>query len=522
MTDYSTPQPVAQPRPLRPLRQLWRNRPMAVGITISITLLVGFTIVRALPRGPATASQALAVMAAGLAVGGIAGLIMRSRWAMMIAPITYIAAIEIGQLNTVGPTVGPIRLDSPFGILALILGRGFHGLVALLPMVLGISLGTMLLARRWAHNAPPNRARPRRIQQVLTAVLAAGLAILAILIVLPASTPAIVMADGRPVPGSIASLEKVNIGGQEQWIMLRGHSVDNPVVLYLSGGPGQSDLSYSRVYFEALSRDFVVVSSDERGTGKSYAALDPAETLTLEQAIANTAELTNYLRDRFGEKKIYLMGESWGSLLGVLTVQQHPDLYHAFIGSGQMVDVQESDRRIYQALLKEANQTGDSELSEQLQRYGEPPYSDIPYANGFIMSQYPQLETPYAPPPDYIQRGMAARLGPFNVLGSEYSLVEKVNIMRGLLDMFTVMYPQLQTIDFRQSVQQLDVPIYILDGASELPARRDLLLDWFEQVDAPRKELFTFENAAHSVAFEQFEALSQIMTKTVLPETYSN
>ena len=101
-------------------------------------------------------------------------------------------------------------------------------------------------------------------------------------------------------------------------------------------------------------------------------------------------------------------------------------------------------------------------------------------------------------------------------------MVERVNVMRGLLDMFTVMYPQLQAIDFRQSVQQLDVPLYILDGASELPARRDLLLDWFEQVDAPRKELFTFENATHSVAFEQFETLSQIMTETVLPETYSN
>lgn len=494
---------------------------MAVGLTVGITLLVGFTVVRALPRGPATASQSLAVMATGLAIGGIAGLIMRSRWAVIIAPITYIAAIEIGQLNTVGPTVGPIRLGSPFGILALLLGRGFHGLVSLLPMVLGISLGTML-ARRWAHDSPPHRIHPRRMQQVLTAALAAGLAVLGILVALPASTPAIVMADGRPVPGSIASLEQVNIGDQEQWIMLRGHSVDNPVLLYLSGGPGQSDLSYSRVYFEALSRDFVVVSWDERGTGKSYAALDPIETLTLDQAIANTAELTNYLRDRFGEQKIYLMGESWGSLLGVLTVQQHPELYHAFIGSGQMVDVQESDRRIYQALLQEAELAGDSELLEQLQRYGEPPYSDIPYANGFVMSQYPRLETPYAPPPEYIQRGMAARLGPMNVLGSEYSLVEKVNVMRGLLDMFTVMYPQLQAVDFRQSVQQLDVPLYILDGASELPARRDLLLDWFKQVDAPRKELFTFENAAHSVAFEQFEALSQIMTETVLPETYSN
>ena len=92
--------------------------------------------------------------------------------------------------------------------------------------------------------------------------------------------------------------------------MLRGQSIDKPVLLYLSGGPGQSDLPYSRLLFDDLSRNFVVVSWDQRGTGKSYAALDPTSTLTLNQAIADTIELTQYLRERFGEKKIYLLGES--------------------------------------------------------------------------------------------------------------------------------------------------------------------------------------------------------------------
>ena len=93
--------------------------------------------------------------------------------------------------------------------------------------------------------------------------------------------------------------------------------------------------------------------------------------------------------------------------------------------------------------------------------------------------------------------------------------------MRGLLDMFAVMYPQLQNIDFRQTVKQLEVPVYLLDGAAELKARRDLALEWFDILKAPHKQRFTFENAAHSVAFEQFEAFSKIMTETILPETYS-
>lgn len=515
MANHSTPQHPVRPRLLR---QLWHNRLMAGVVATSVSLFVGLSVVHTLPRGPATASQALIVMLSTLLIGCVAGIVMRSRWAMVVVPIAYTAAIELGQLNTIGPTVGPIHLDSPFGILALVLGRGFHGLVGLLPMFLGIMLG-QITVQQFADRGPVSQGHST--QPILAIILAIALAVLAGFIAWPASTPAILDAEGNPIPGSIARLETVRIGGHNQSIMLRGQRTDNPVLLYLSGGPGQSDLSYSRVFFEELTRDFVVVSWDQRGVGKSYAALDPTETLTLEQAIADTAELSNYLRNRFNEQKIYLMGESWGSLLGVLTAQKHPGQYHAFIGSGQMVNVLESDHRIYQALLKNAHQTGDRPRLEQLQRYGEPPYRDIPYANGFMMSQYPRLQKNYTPPQTYIQRGTEAQLGPWNLLGSEYSLVEKVNILRGLLDMFTVMYPQLQSIDLRQSAQQLDVPIYILEGAAELPARRDLLLDWFDRLEAPIKEIFTFEDAAHSVAFEQFEVLSAILTETILPQTYS-
>lgn len=301
--------------------------------------------------------------------------------------------------------------------------------------------------------------------------------------------------------------------------MVRGRSADLPVLLYLSGGPGQSDLAYSRVLFEDLTRDFIVVGWDQRGTGKSYAALDPTHELTLEQAVADTIELTDYLRTRFDEEKIYLLGESWGSTLGVLAVQRRPDLYHAWIGSGQMVSQRETDRRLYDAVLELANRTGERALHDQMLAFGPPPYADIPYPNAIVMSNYPRLETPYTPPPAYIARGTAANLGPYGIFGSEYNFIEKVNVLRGLIDMFTVMYPQLQEIDFRRDVPRLEVPVYILDGAAELPARRDLALAWCAQLDAPIKRLYTFENGGHSVAFEQFEALQQILTTTVLAET---
>lgn len=500
----------------RLLQVLWRDRRIGGAAVTVLVLLLGLAIAQTMPRGPATAAQALIAMASSLIVGSVAGFILRSRWAMVITPLVYMISVEIGRWGITGPTVDAPRLNEPFGILALILGRGLHGLVGVLPLVVGSAWGIAMAQR----NRNAGSSRTFRIPGRWAIATTIGLALLALLIALPASTPPILGENGKPLPGSIAQLENVRLGGQDQWIMLRGYSLDRPVILYLSGGPGQSDLPYSRVLFEDLSRNFVVVSWDQRGTGKSYAALDPTATLTLDQAITDTIELTQYLRDRFGEQKIYLLGESWGSTLSVLAAQRQPELYYASIGSGQMVSQRETDHRIYHDLLALAAQENDTALATKLQSYGEPPYADTPYANAFVMGQYDRLYQPYTPPQSYIQRGSAAKLGPWGIFGREYNLVEKVNVLRGLIDMFSTLYPQLKTIDFRQTVTQLEVPVYMLDGTAELKGRRDLALEWFEQLQAPHKQRFVFENAAHSVAFEQFEALSKLMVDTVLPETY--
>jgi pimeloyl-ACP methyl ester carboxylesterase len=187
-----------------------------------------------------------------------------------------------------------------------------------------------------------------------------------------------------------------------------------------------------------------------------------------------------------------------------------------------MVSQRETDRQLYQEVLALAERTGNTALKEQMVGFGEPPYADTPYPNAVVMGQYDALGQPYTPPQDYSSRGTAANLGPWGILGREYSLVEKVNVLRGLIDMFTIMYPQLQEIDFRQDVPSLDVPVYILDGAAELAARRDLVLAWYDQLEAPSKRIYTFDNAGHSVAFEQFSTLHQILIETVLPETYTS
>jgi len=138
----------------------------------------------------------------------------------------------------------------------------------------------------------------------------------------------------------------------------------------------------------------------------------------------------------------------------------------------------------------------------------------------FVMGYYEALTPPYTPSAKYLQLGRGANLGPWGVLAQEYNLVEKVNVMRGFMDEASLMYPQLQGLDFRRDVPRLDVPVYIFDGEAELTARRDLAWEWLDLLDAPSKQMFTFEDASHTVAMEQVDAFHQILVETILPETY--
>jgi pimeloyl-ACP methyl ester carboxylesterase len=496
---------------------IWSNRRIGFAVAVAVAALSGLAIAVAMPRGPVTAAQALVLMGSGLATGLAGGFVLRSRWTMLTAPVAQVAVFELARRGAEGATVDGIHLGGVYGVLAFLVGRGFYGVAGLLPMLVGVAYGAAL-ARRVGDAATVHRRAGLYLRRGVAAFVSLGLVLLAVLVARPASVPPVHDANGRVVPGSIASLEKVRIGGVDQWIEIRAWSPDKPVLLSIPGGPGQSDLALSRPTLGTLAKDFVVVSWDQRGIGKSYPSFDPAR-ITTEQAVVDTVELTNYLRKRFDERKIYLFGESGGSVIGVLAVQRHPQLYHAWIGSGQMVDLKETDRRIYRDLLAYAARRDDTKLAEKLHGLGSPPYRDV-YAYGYVLSQYDRLEGDYDPPQTYTDALERSGVGFLGMLGSEYTLVDKLNVSRGLIDTFGALYPQWQSIDFRRTAERLQVPVYLFTGKHELAARRDLAVEWLHRLEAPEKRLYTYEDAGHATAFEHFRDLHRIMLETILPATY--
>jgi pimeloyl-ACP methyl ester carboxylesterase len=215
------------------------------------------------------------------------------------------------------------------------------------------------------------------------------------------------------------------------------------------------------------------------------------------------------------------MGESWGTLLGVLAAQQRPDLYHAYIGSGQMVNIRETDRRIYEDLTAYAARTGNTELATTLAGFGAPPYKDFPLTNAMIWGFYDYIYESYTPSDTYRRLLTEAAPGFFGLGASEYDLITKANAVRGLFDTFAVMYPQVYDVDLRTDASTLEVPVWILDGAAELDGRRDLALEWVASLDAPSKRVVTYDDAAHSVAFEQVDAVHRLLTEEIVPTTYN-
>jgi len=333
------------------------------------------------------------------------------------------------------------------------------------------------------------------------------------LIARPATTDPILGPDGQPLAGSIAELTRVEIGGHDLAMMIRGNSSDSPVLLFLAGGPGGTELGAMRRHLEALEQDFLVVTWDQRGTGKSYDQLDPTSTLTLDSAVSDTVEVTNYLRDRFGKDKVYLVGQSWGSTLGVLAVQQHPELYQAFVGVGQMVSQRETDRIFYRNTLAWARKTGKNDVVATLTDIGPPPYATIlPYESAL---SYEHDVYPYDHSPNSEGEGGFSE----NFIVEEYTVLEQIHNLGAMMDTFSVLYPQLQRIDFREDATRLDVPVYLVQGRHEARGRAVLANEWFEQLEAPSKTMIVLDTSGHRPLFEQPEQFNEVMTDTVLAET---
>lgn len=332
-----------------------------------------------------------------------------------------------------------------------------------------------------------------------------------------AATPPILDAAGQPVIDSIASLETIQLGETNQWITLRGTNVNNPVLLYLAGGPGSSDLAWTRKYLKALENHFVVVNWDQPGSAKSYGAVSHS-MLTPARYISDAFELVEHLRKRFKQEKIYLLGHSWGSLLGIWLVQQHPEYFHAYIGCGQMVNTIENDVAGYEFALRYLEEKGNVKALANLRKKGLPPYRDANLVTSYAAYGRILLEYMNANAPAESGKGRP-NLTADMILAPEYGWLDKVNFVRGALTTFPAVYPQIEQVDLQTQVPRLEVPIYFMLGRWDMNVVASLAERYFHALEAPFKKLVWFEHSGHLPHYEEPQTFTKVMVEQVLEQT---
>lgn len=345
-------------------------------------------------------------------------------------------------------------------------------------------------------------------------VVLLGAIVLGSLFLIPSFTFSIKDKQGHNVSQSIASLEKVNLGGQEQWILIRGIDTAKPIILFLHGGPGTANMSLLRKYTNELEKHFIVVTWDQRGAGKSYSAINPHSSMTIARFISDTGELTQMLCDRFNQKKIFLVGHSWGSLIGIFSIQKHPDLYHAYIGIGQIANMQENEQISYDWTLTQAIKAEDKRAIRTLTEIGNPPY--IGDWQKKLMTQR-RLLGKYGGELYGSSKGAFPIIFISLICATEYTLIDKVNFFKGIFESNHLLWQELLTINLKEQVSSFKVPIYFVLGRHDYEAPSVIAEQYFKIIEAPKKELIWFENSAHLADIEEHEKFNDLLINHILP-----
>lgn len=372
-----------------------------------------------------------------------------------------------------------------------------------------ITLGVAAITQRRTRVLPWAR-RLVRLSLVLV-ILLVGLAGTVFGSQWHASTPPILGANGQPLPGSIATLEQVTLNGSQQWITIRGKNVHSPVLLYLMGGPGAGGFPSNQGFLAPLEDHFVVVNWDQPDTGKSYNAV-PVATLTPQRYVEDAYALTQMLRARFHQDKIYVLGSSWGSILGIWLVQQHPELFYAYVSHGQMVNTTQNDIMGYRLAIDYATRHGDTNTVEKLRHNGPPPY----VGNGMAWKYADYLSVLY----DYMGDNfwLTVLLGP--QIAPEYGMLDKVNWDRGFFEVFPQVYPQIANLDFTTQASTLQVPVYFLVGRQDVSAMSSLTERYYQVLQAPHKELIWLQSGHGNMTEADFQQFVNVMVNHVLKQTW--
>jgi proline iminopeptidase len=331
-----------------------------------------------------------------------------------------------------------------------------------------------------------------------------------------------IMQSARTLTGQYAIDERkiVKIGGIDQWISVRGRHRSNPILLFLHGGPGFTVSPVSYWFMRDWDEYFTVVQWDQRGAGKTYAANDPAAvkpTMTIERMVDDAEELTAYLRSTYGKDRIVLMAHSFGTVLGLKLAQRRPDYFYAYVGTGQFLDFQRSEKQGYDATLAAAKAAGDAQAVAELEAIAPFPNPTHPQRNIENLGKERQWLAKYG---GYYRAGGVGHNGEIAGLSPDFS-AEELKV-RDTAQGFgaRALWGEIGKLSLMDRTT-FGTPVIILQGRRDLGTSSSLVAEWFPKVTAPSKQLVWFEDSAHMTYEEEPGKMLVTLVEKVLPLTRS-
>lgn len=305
------------------------------------------------------------------------------------------------------------------------------------------------------------------------------------------------------------SVEKIRLGGIDQYIYIRTHNINNPLLLFFHGGPGLSEFGALKKFNGELEKAYTVVHWDQRGAGKSYSKGIPSDTMNKEQLIKDAHELVRYLLHRFHQEKIFLVAHSWGTCLGLKFAELYPELLSAYIGVSQVINRPEEETLGYAFSMKRAKKSHNPIALRQLKIMDSP-------KNGQYKSMKDML----------VQRTWASVYGGFIhkkldyipifssiFFAREYSFWDRIKLYKGLNFSLKHLWKDFVGSNYLESMQEIKIPIYFIMGEHDKVTFISMVEKFINKIKAPIKEIFIIPDSAHMCCYEKPEEFVNIILK---------
>lgn len=317
---------------------------------------------------------------------------------------------------------------------------------------------------------------------------------------------------GTPLRGSISEKIFLDIYGSRQGMIIKGRDVTRPVLLYIHGGI--PDYFLSNKYPTGLENEFVVVWWEQRGIGLSFVAGQSEKAITSEQLVADVITLTNYLRDRFDKDKIYLMGHSGGTFIGIQAAAMAPELYHAYIGVAQMSNQLRSEKRAYDFMLKRFTEEGKKRMVRKLN--AAPVTLEKGTPRQYLVLRDAAMHR-LGVGTTHNMRSVITGIFLPSLQFPEYTIGEKFRLWQSKSRAgVSILWDQMLLADLSESVPELSIPVYFFHGIFDYTCSYEEAKWYFQGIRAPLKGFYTFHESAHSPMFEEPAKVLHILRSDVL------